>query len=43
MEGGNRLCEYVIDPQTKLPIYTHKVYPLIPPGKYKTRSKHHNS
>jgi carboxy-cis,cis-muconate cyclase len=33
MEGGNRLCEYVIDPQTKLPIYTHKTYPLIPPGK----------
>lgn len=33
MEGGNRLCEYVIDPQTRLPIYTHKVYPLIPPGK----------
>lgn len=33
MEGGNRLCEYVIDPQTKLPVYTHKVFPLIPPGK----------
>lgn len=34
MEGGNRLCEYVIDPQTKLPIYTHKTYPLIPPGEH---------
>jgi hypothetical protein len=33
MEGGNRLCEYVIDPQTKLPIWTYKTYPLIPPGK----------
>jgi hypothetical protein len=33
MEAGNRLCEYVIDPQTKLPVYTHKTYPLIPPGK----------
>jgi carboxy-cis,cis-muconate cyclase len=33
MEGGNRLCEYVIDPQTKLPVWTHKEYPLIPPGK----------
>lgn len=32
MEGGNRLCEYVIDPKTKLPVYTHKTYPLIPPG-----------
>ncbi|CAN9214347.1 unnamed protein product [Alternaria alternata] len=27
MEAGNRLCEYVIDPQTKLPVYTHKTYP----------------
>jgi hypothetical protein len=33
MEAGNRLCEYVIDPQTRLPVYTHKTYPLIPPGK----------
>jgi carboxy-cis,cis-muconate cyclase len=32
MEGGNRLAEYVIDPQTKLPVYTHKTFPLIPPG-----------
>jgi carboxy-cis,cis-muconate cyclase len=32
MEAGNRLCEYVIDPQTHLPVYTHKEYPLIPPG-----------
>ncbi|KAF2728762.1 carboxy-cis,cis-muconate cyclase [Polyplosphaeria fusca] len=31
MESGNRLCEYVIDAQTHLPVYTHKTYPLIPP------------
>jgi len=39
MEGGNRLCEYVIDPQTKLPVYTHKTYPLIPPGKSTSYSR----
>ena len=33
MEAGNRLCEYVIDPQTHLPVYTHRSFPLIPPGK----------
>jgi carboxy-cis,cis-muconate cyclase len=33
MEAGNRVCEYVIDPQTHLPVYTHKWFPLIPPGK----------
>jgi carboxy-cis,cis-muconate cyclase len=33
MEAGNRICEYVIDPQTHMPVYTHKTYPLIPPGK----------
>lgn len=32
MEGGNRLAEYVIDEQTHLPVYTRKIYPLIPPG-----------
>ncbi len=32
MEAGNRLCEYVIDPQTHLPVYTHHAFPLIPPG-----------
>ncbi|CAK7223055.1 hypothetical protein SEUCBS140593_005108 [Sporothrix eucalyptigena] len=32
MEAGNRLCEYVIDPQTHMPVYTHHSYPLIPPG-----------
>ncbi|KAI2609704.1 3-carboxy-cis,cis-mucoante lactonizing enzyme [Hypoxylon fragiforme] len=32
MEAGNRLCEYVIDPATHIPIYTHHSYPLIPPG-----------
>ncbi|KAF2469481.1 3-carboxy-cis,cis-mucoante lactonizing enzyme [Lindgomyces ingoldianus] len=31
MEAGNRLCEYVIDEKTRLPVYTHKSYPLIPP------------
>lgn len=40
MEAGNRLCEYVIDPQTKLPVYTHKTYPLIPPGELVVYSKH---
>ena len=32
MEAGNRLCEYVIDPDTHMPIYTHHAFPLIPPG-----------
>lgn len=32
MEAGNRLCEYVIDQQTHLPVYTHRAFPLIPPG-----------
>lgn len=32
MESGNRLCEYVIDPATHLPVYTHHSFPLIPPG-----------
>ncbi|KAI1341275.1 3-carboxy-cis,cis-mucoante lactonizing enzyme [Xylariaceae sp. FL0016] len=38
MEAGNRLCEYVIDPATHLPVYTHHSFPLIPPGipKYDT-------
>lgn len=31
MESGNRLCQYLIDPSTHLPIYTHQHYPLIPP------------
>lgn len=31
MEAGNRVCEYVIDPQTHLPVYTHRSFPLIPP------------
>jgi carboxy-cis,cis-muconate cyclase len=42
MEAGNRLCEYVIDPQTKLPVYTHKTYPLIPPGKHCTQFPHYH-
>ena len=32
MEAGNRLCEYVVDPATRLPVHTHHSYPLIPPG-----------
>lgn len=32
MEAGNRLCEYVVDPATHLPVYTHHAWPLIPPG-----------
>lgn len=32
MEKGNRICEYVIDPETHMPVYTHRAYPLIPPG-----------
>lgn len=34
MEGGNRLAEYVIDPQTHVPVCTHRIYPLVPPGKH---------
>lgn len=32
MEAGNTLAEYLIDQRTHLPVFTHKVYPLIPPG-----------
>ncbi|KAL2262088.1 hypothetical protein VTK26DRAFT_2520 [Humicola hyalothermophila] len=32
MEAGNRICEYVIDPATHMPVYTHHHFPLIPPG-----------
>ncbi|GAO16157.1 hypothetical protein UVI_02045470 [Ustilaginoidea virens] len=32
MERGNRICEYLVDPATHMPVYTHKSYPLIPPG-----------
>lgn len=32
MEAGNRICEYVIDPTTHMPVYTHHSWPLIPPG-----------
>ena len=32
MEAGNRLCEYVIDPASRMPVYTHHAFPLIPPG-----------
>lgn len=32
MESGNRLCTYVIDPATRLPVWTRDSHPLIPPG-----------
>ncbi|KEY69125.1 hypothetical protein S7711_04908 [Stachybotrys chartarum IBT 7711] len=32
MEKGNRLCEYVVDPVSHLPVFTHRHFPLIPPG-----------
>jgi carboxy-cis,cis-muconate cyclase len=32
MEKGNRICEYLIDPTTHMPVYTHRHFPLIPPG-----------
>ncbi|PGH15545.1 hypothetical protein AJ79_02327 [Helicocarpus griseus UAMH5409] len=32
MEAGNRLAEYVIDEKTHTPVFTQKIYPLIPPG-----------
>ena len=32
MEKGNRICEYVVDQTTHLPVYTHRSFPLIPPG-----------
>ncbi|KAF2791685.1 carboxy-cis,cis-muconate cyclase-like protein [Melanomma pulvis-pyrius CBS 109.77] len=31
MEAGNRVCEYVVDPTTHLPVYTERCFPLIPP------------
>jgi carboxy-cis,cis-muconate cyclase len=33
MEGGNRLGVYSIDEETHMPVYTNKIYPLVPPGK----------
>jgi carboxy-cis,cis-muconate cyclase len=32
MEAGNRLCIYLIDPTTHLPVWTKQSYPLIPPN-----------
>ncbi|KAJ3955409.1 hypothetical protein N0V92_008073 [Colletotrichum tropicale] len=43
MEAGKRLCEYVIDPATKLPVYTHRAFPLIPPGIPGANSKMYRS
>lgn len=32
MESGNRLCTYVIDPRTHMPVWTRQSHPLVPPG-----------
>ncbi|KAF2840329.1 carboxy-cis,cis-muconate cyclase [Patellaria atrata CBS 101060] len=32
MEAGNRLGVYVIDERSHTPVFTHMIYPLIPPG-----------
>ncbi|KAH6900751.1 hypothetical protein B0T10DRAFT_394247 [Thelonectria olida] len=32
MEKGNRIREYLVDPDTHMPVYTHRHWPLIPPG-----------
>ena len=32
MESGNRLCVYLIDQKTHMPVFTQITYPLIPPG-----------
>ena len=32
MESGNRLCEYTIDQDTHMPVFTQRAYPLVPPG-----------
>ncbi|KAL8338705.1 hypothetical protein RB598_007157 [Gaeumannomyces tritici] len=32
MEAGNRVCEYVVDPATAMPVFTHRSFPLVPPG-----------
>jgi carboxy-cis,cis-muconate cyclase len=32
MEKGNCIREYLIDPASRLPVYTHRHFPLIPPG-----------
>jgi carboxy-cis,cis-muconate cyclase len=39
MEAGNRICEYVIDPKTHEPVYTHKSYPLVPPALFDPKAK----
>ncbi|KAJ6780002.1 hypothetical protein PWT90_10629 [Aphanocladium album] len=32
MEKGNRICEYAIDAASRMPTYTGRHFPLIPPG-----------
>lgn len=39
MEGGNRLCMYLIDETTHMPVYTRQTYPLIPPGMFQYHAK----
>lgn len=37
MEAGNRLAVYVIDEKRRVPVFTRLTYPLIPPGKQRSR------
>lgn len=32
MEKGNRVCEYTVDAETRMPAYTGRHFPLAPPG-----------
>ncbi|ATY58868.1 3-carboxy-cis,cis-muconate cyclase [Cordyceps militaris] len=32
MEKGNRVCEYAVDADSRMPAYTGRAFPLIPPG-----------
>ena len=43
MEAGNRVCVYVIDEATHMPVYTHQHYPLIPPDFAKFHPKMYRS
>ncbi|GAB7348080.1 hypothetical protein MBLNU459_g6110t2 [Dothideomycetes sp. NU459] len=43
MEAGNNLAVYVIDPQTRMPVWTKHTYPLVPPGLDKINPKMYRS
>ena len=43
MEGGNRICVYIIDETTHMPVYTRTHYPLIPPDFDKFHPKMYRS